>query len=155
MKDKVHYEGCFIYKGVAYGIGTKVIFNADVYRHIGNSKAKNQPHIFVTGSNNGWKGFYWEDDKIPRQKIYYNNISIYNPDKEIKEIVKPIYYTSVSWQKKALNNMANEAVRPDVFRGVLLYILIMVVGALFYARFTIWILATIAFVIWLLNQYRT
>ena len=155
MKDENHYEGYFIYKDIIYGIGTQVIFNDDVYRYIVNAKAKNQPHTFITGSSGGWKGFYWEDDTIPRPKVYSNNISIYNPDKEIKEIIKPVYYTPVSWQKKAIDNIANGIVQPDIFGGVLLYILAMVIGTLFYARFMIWIFVTIVFIIWLLNQYRT
>jgi hypothetical protein len=154
MKTETYYEGYFIYKGVAYGVGTKVVFYDDVYNHISNSKAKNQPHTFVTGSSSGWKGFYWEENTIPRPKMYYNNISIYNPDKEIKEIIEPVYVELVPWQKQSLNNMVNGTVHPDVFGGVLLYVLVMAVGSIFFARFTIWVFATVVFVIWLLNEYR-
>jgi hypothetical protein len=108
----------------------------------------------VSGSSNGWKGFYWEDNTIPRPKIYYNNISIYNPNKEIKEIVEPIYVKLVPWQQKALDNMIDKTVSPDVFGGVVLYILIMILGSLFFARLIIWVFSTVVFVVWLLNQYR-
>jgi hypothetical protein len=155
MENEVRSQNYFIYKGVAYGIGTQVIFYEHIYKHIFNSKAINQPHTFTGGSSDGWLGFYWIDDTIPRPKIYYNNKSIYSPDEDIKEIVKPVYVELVPWQKQALSNMVNKTVSPDVFGGVLIYIVVMAIGALFKSILLIWVFATVVFIIWLLNQYRT
>lgn len=155
MAIEVRSENYFIYKGVEYGIGTTVIFTDEVYQYVYNANARYQPHTFVAGSNTGWKGFSWQDDKIPRPKIYCNNISTYNPDKDIKEIVTPVYAQRISWQQQAIKNMADGKVYADVFGGALLYIVIMIVGAIFVDRWLIWIFSTVVFIIWLLNQYRT
>lgn len=155
MVNEIYSENYFIYKGVAYGVGTKVLFTDDIYqKYAYSSKAKNQPHTFTRGSNTGWKGFYWEEDKSSKFKAS-NNVSIYNPDEEIKEIVEPVYVDLIPWQQKALDNMINKKVLPDVFGGCLLYVVIMIVGTLFIDRLLIWIFATMIFACWLLGQYRT
>ena len=155
MKNEIYNENYFIYKGVSYGVGTKVVFTDNVYKNIYNAKAKNQPHTFIRGSNTGWKGFYWEDEASLRPKIYFNNISIYDPDNEIMEIVKPVYVELVPWQQNAWDNMIHKKVTPDVFGGCLLYVMAMIVGTIFVDKLLIWTFATVLFIIWLLNQYRT
>ena len=50
--------------------------------------------------------------------------------------------------------MSDKNVCADVFVGVLIYIVIMCIGAIFKDRWMIWIVATAIFGFWLLNQYR-
>lgn len=145
----------FIYKNVAYGIGTKVKFNANAkvdYYH--RPYSKTPVFEFVSGFDNGKKCFnYITSDNILRARVTMQTL---NPlDDVIEEIVHPVYVKLVSWQEKALDNMLNGMVSPDVFGGVLLYIVAMIVGAIFKARLLIWFFATAVFIWWLLNQYRT
>ena len=145
----------FIYKNVAYGVGTKVRFNNSVkvdYYH--RPYSKTPIFEFVTGFDNGEKRFkYVTSDNVCRANVMLQtNNSL---DDAIKEIVKPVYVELVPWQKQALSNMVNKTVSPDVFGGVLIYIVVMLVGALFISRLLIWVFATVVFIIWLLNQYRT
>lgn len=159
------YQGYFIYKGVAYGVGTKVLLSDTVNPLIHTipqrktvEEVKKMPHTFKWGATNGYFNFDWYEDGYNQschQYYCYSQVTIHNIDEDIKEIVEPVYVKLVPWQKKALDNMLNGYVKPDIFGGVLLYIVSMVVGALFYSRLLIWVVATVIFVIWLLNQYRT
>ena len=158
------YQGYFIYKGVAYGEGTKVLLSDAVIPHIHTipkrmtaEKVKKMPHTFKWGTTNGCFYFDWYESGYSQsssQHYCYSQVTIYNINEDIIEIVDPVYVQLVTWQEKALDNMFNKTVSPDIFGGVLLYILIMIIGSLFYARLLIWVFATVVFVAWLLNQYR-
>lgn len=146
----------FIYKGVKYGIGTKVLLSdVGCKRHYISQKHKDMPHTFGFGDTNGVSSFNWRHPNGGRYGLSNATILDCYLDEDIKEIVEPVYVEFISWQKKAINNMMDGKIHPDIFGGAVLYILVMVVGALFYARLTIWVIATITFIIWLLNQYRT
>ena len=80
---------------------------------------------------------------------------INDPDEEIAKIIEPVYIKIVPWQEKSINNMISGESHSDVFGGCLIYIVIMLVGAIFNARWMIWIFATIIFIIWLLNQFKS
>ena len=105
------------------------------------------------GSSGGWYVFNWIDER--GWKYGRSDATINNLDEDIKEIVEPIYVELVTWQQKALDNMINKTISPDIFGGVLLYAIAMIVGTLFIDRLLIWVFATVIFVCWLLNQYRT
>lgn len=154
MKEETGYRGYFIYKGVAYGKGTKVLFTEKVYNkpHF-NIKHKDKPHTFIWGSKDGYLGFAWIHKGGP--KYGRSDVGVYNPDEEIAEIVDPVYVEPISWKKQAMNNMLSEDVHPPIFGGVLIYVVIMLVGAIFNSRWLIWIFGTAIFIWWLLNQYRT
>ena len=95
-------------------------------------------------------------DTVSRPKHYtILQINTYNCDQDIGEIVEPVYPQIISWQEKAISNILNEEAVVDVFGGVLIYIVIMLIGAIFQARLLIWLFGTAIFVLWLLNQYRT
>ena len=158
------YQGYFIYKGVAYGVGTKVLlsnktkFSAyNIPRGKTIDEIRKMPHTFKWGSTNGEFHFYWHEKDNDRLCNRYCNsyAKVTTPDEEIEKIVEPIYVKLVSWQEKAFDNMMNKTVSPDIFGWVLLYVVAMLVGALFYARVLIWVFATVVFVFWLLSQYRT
>ena len=171
MNDKIHQVNYFMYKGVAYGVGTKVLFSDKIHKKLGwnartPSKSERQsqysmdtyelcernrlilrtsPQTFQKGLSDGCLYF----------NIGLEYVAIDNPDEDIAEIVEPVYAELVSWKKQAVDNIVNKNVHPDIFNGVLMYIIIMLVGTIFNARFIIWIAATIIFVAWLLNEYRT
>lgn len=158
------YQGYFIYKGIVYGEGTTVLFTDKIHqKYHFSSKLKNIPHKFIGGATEGvtngvftrgymnfkWKeGDDWKYDK-------HSEVTVYNVDEDIAEIVEPVYVEIVPWQQQALDNIINKKVHPDIFSGVLIYILVMLIGCIFHARLIIWVVATIVFVTWLLNQYRT
>jgi hypothetical protein len=146
----------FTYKGVKYGIGTKVLLSdVGCKRHYVSEKNKDKPHTFGFGYNNGLNVFNWIDTR--GRKYGWSGATIYDSkvDEEIKAIVEPVYVELIPWQQKAVENMFDDEVYADIFGGVLIYIIVMIVGALFVERWLIWIFATVAFIIWILNQYRT
>lgn len=146
----------FIYKGVKYGIGTKILLSdIGCKRHYISQKHKDEPHTFGFGSTDGRSNFHWRHQYGGQYGFSNATILDCYIDEDIKEIIEPVYVEFVPWQKNAIDNMINNTIHPDIFGGVVLYILVMVIGALFYARLTIWVIATITFIIWLLNQYRT
>lgn len=169
MNDKIHQVNYFIYKGVAYGAGTKVLFSDEVHKRFGwnarmpseaekkyfmdtyeiceqqKLKLRTSPQTFRRGLSDGHLYF----------NINSEYVMINNPNEDIAEIVDPVYAEIVNWQHQALDNMVNKKVHPDIFNGILIYIIVMLVGCIFNARLIIWIVATIVFVTWLLNEYRT
>lgn len=152
------YKDYFIYKGVAYGVGTKVLFSEKMYqKYFFSSKAKNQPHTFFESRTDGVKRFMWKEECDSWKKSEYSVGDVHELDEEIAEIVEPVYVNlvSISWQEKTFDNMINKKVQPDVFSGVLLYIVIMLIGSIFEARILLWSFATVIFIFWLLNEYRT
>lgn len=148
----------FIFKNSAYGLGTKVRFNDKVKIDYFHRPYSPKPVFeFVSGYENGIKQFnYTTSDNIQRASAQIKCADkSHSVDDYVIEIVEPVFVEFVPWQKKALNNIINGNVKADVFGGVVLYIVVMIIGALFFARFIIWIFATVVFAIWLLNQYRT
>lgn len=155
MKEDIRYQGYFIYRGVAYGKGTTVLFSEKVYQKYSfPPELKNKPHRFIGGSTAGWMNFRWQEDDDWKYSMH-NDITIYDMEDEIATIVHPVYIEVVTWQKQAIYNMITKRVQPDVFGGWLLYIIAMFVGFIFKDAIIIWLFSTIIFTVWLLKQYRT
>ena len=96
MKENVRYQGYFIYKGVAYGEGTTVLFSDKVYqKHSFPPELKKKPHRFIGGSTAGWMNFRWQEDDDWKYSRH-NDITIYNVEDEIATIVHPVYVELVS-----------------------------------------------------------
>ena len=161
------FKDYFIYQGKAYGIGTKVLFKPTVQFemcYLKYSKAKDaeiskrEPHTFFRGSTDGIYEFDWSES-IYNSTEYgsqaHSRVTTFNPDEDILEIVEPVEVELISWQRKAVKNMFSGKAAVDVFCGVLIYIVVMCIGAIFQARWAIWIFSTAIFIWWLLNQYRT
>ena len=154
MENEVYSKDYFTYKGVAYGVGTKVLLSEiGCRKHCVSQTNKDKFHVFMFSSSDGRCTFNWMDER--GWKYGRSDVTIHNLDEDIKAIVEPIYVECVSWQQKALNNMLNKTVAPDLFGGIFLYVIVMIVGALFIDRLLIWAFTTVIFVCWLLNQYRT
>lgn len=150
--NKVYY---FVYCGVAYGVGTKVKLKEHVHTKTYNTTiTKNDIYVFQFGCVDGIRMFCWADE-TRRPNWHKGLIYIRNCDEDIEEIIEPVYPNFVSWQEKAIDNMVNKTVVADVFGGVLMYIIAMLVGAIFKDRFLIWTIGTVIFGLWLLYQYRT
>ena len=160
------YQGYFIYKGRPYGIGTKVKLDRSAkFQTSGSSLTKLkglddfkiQIYTFTHGTTDGVFTFYWKENEDPWDWKYYasSQATIYNPDKEIIEIVEPVYVEFVPWQEKAVEDMLSGEAPVDVFGGVLMYIVVMAIASIFKGQWFIWIVVTIIFIRWLLNQYRT
>ena len=156
----------FLYKGTAYGKGTKVLLAEKTKPMISFplgseqniEEIKNKPHIFNNGFADGRYNFIWNECEGNKWDYKYHTRSqvfINDPDEEIAKIIEPVYIKIVPWQEKSINNMISGELHSDVFGGCLIYIVIMLVGAIFNARWMIWIFATIIFIIWLLNQFKS
>lgn len=149
--DRIDY---FIYHGVAYGPGTKVILS-DEFASKYSYKRKNIPHIFTASYSDGYNIFHIQDDST--KSGLGNSIEVCNYDEDIKEIVYPVYANKqhTLWQKQAINNMMSGKFHADIFGGVVIYLAVMIVGAIFKDRWLLWIAATIIFINWVLSQYRS
>lgn len=127
----------FEYKGVKYGIGTKVIVDDLCW---GKTDAT----------------FYgWQSYGSFQGSKFYGGISINDIDKKIIAIVEPVYW--VPPESKNDGKKSNIFTRTgsgsyqsddEVTYGLIWYIVIMVIGAIFNDRWVIWIAATIIFFSW-------
>lgn len=160
------FQNYFIYKGKAYGIGTKVRFKQTVQFSIitpfasscrNEAEIKNQIYTFKNGTTDGNYFFWWYETVDPWEQQYLSRsqATSRSPDDDILEIVEPVYVELVSWQQEAIQNMLDKNVCTDIFGGVLTYIVIMALAFIFEDRWAIWIVGTAIFIWWLLNQYRT
>lgn len=123
---------CLYYKGVEYGPGTKVkmkYFNRIVEEtYIGGG------HFTGLRSNFNYTG-------IPAENY-------------IVEIVEPVYYQPPQPDPKAKSSIwtrpgsGSPTASEDIFHGLLLYIVVMVLGTIFNDRWLIWISATIIYFNW-------
>jgi hypothetical protein len=160
------FQNYFIYRGQAYGIGTKVKFKPTVqfsiitpfassYRN--EAEIKNQIYTFKNGTTDKNYLFWWYEtiDPWEQQHLSRSQATTRSPDDDILEIVEPVYVELIPWQQKAIQNMSDKNVCADVFGGVLTYIVIMALAMIFKDRLVIWIVSTGIFMWWLLNQYRT
>ena len=148
-------KGYFVYRGVAYGTGTKVRLKEHVHCPTYAYIVKNDIYVFYNGTQDGLYMFHWNDTIERPKHIKDLQKNIYNCDLDIEEIVEPVYPQWISWQQKAIQDISNKKVCADVFGGVLTYIVIMCIGAIFKDRLAIWLISTVIFSWWLLNQYRT
>ena len=150
--DKVNF---FIYRNVAYGVGTKVKLKESVHCKTYNTNVtKDDAYVFYLGCKNGNNIFRWCGPS-ERRDIFRGQIWVQNCDEDIEEIVEPVYVELVSWQEKAIDNIIKGELPTDVFGGVLIYIVIMLLALIFKDCWVIWIVATTIFGGWLLGQYRT
>lgn len=154
MEDKKYRTDYFVYKGVSYGVGTKVIFTDQFYyKYYYTDDAKDKAYTFVSGFNDGVCLFHW-DECNDKGSIFNSMIELLNPDEDIQKIIHPIYANLVPWQYQAVDNIIKRNVKPDIFGGCFLYAAVMIVGILFIDRWLIWIASTTIFINWLLKQYR-
>ena len=141
----------FEYKGRYYGYGTIVKFKPEIYKGMSYIPKLNGVLEFCNGSTNGWISFKSTDPSIKCRMANY-----WNPNDVIEYIIKPVYVTLQPVWKNAVKNY-NEAAPEHkhlAFPGTLWYIAAMIVGTLFNARLLIWIMATIIYGIYWINQYR-
>jgi hypothetical protein len=159
------FQNYFIYKDKVYGIGTKVKLKSTARFDIIGSMStkitnindvKNVAYTFKGGSTDGHFIFWWQeiDNNLYMKYGIKSQVTVLNPEEDIEEIVEPIEVQLVSWQQNAIQNMFDGKTITDVFGGILIYIVVMCVGAIFKGSWMIWIVATAIFIWWLLNQYK-
>lgn len=155
MNDTTSRREYFTYRGVKYGIGTKVLLSdIGCKKHYISQLHRDKPLEYGFTCDGCRNIFGWIDERGRKYGCSDATIHDYDLEIDIKEIVKPVYVELVSWQKKAVENMVSSDVYADIFGGVIIYIAVMLIGTIFYERFMIWATATVIFVVWLLNQYR-
>lgn len=155
MNSEYNKINFFIYHNIAYGIGTKVKLKESVHYKTHNTNvARSDTYVFRFGCKSGDNIFEWCGPN-ERREVFRSTIWIQNCDTDIEEIVEPVYVEPVSWQHQAFDNMVNKKVTTDVFGGVLIYIVVMLLAFIFKDRWMVWTVGSAIFVWWLLNQYRT
>ena len=130
----------FEYKGVKYGIGTKVLVKDLCY---GSSEA-----VFT-----GWKSFKsFESDRPTISRITIDDINTH-----IIKIIEPVYWQPPEDIPTNRGKKSNIFTRTgsgswqsadEVTYGLIWYIVIMLIGAIFNDRWIIWTAATIIFFSW-------
>lgn len=133
MREKDKY---FEYKGVKYGIGTKVL----AYRYPDE----------VEMTFYGWGSYY---DNFRGDKA--SGISINDIETRIIKIIEPVYYVPPEPpQNTKRGNIFTSTGsgsyqhEDEVTAGLIWYIIVMVIACLFKSYWTIWIIATIVFFSW-------
>lgn len=144
----------FEYQGRYYGYGTIVKLKPEVYRGIIRIEKREGKMIFVKGLTNGSMRFVgaYNPDGWEKIGIY----GIWNPNEIIEYIIKPVYVELRPVWEDALKNY--KSATPEhkhlTFPGTLWYAIIMIGGAIFNARWIIWIIATIIYFSYWINKYR-
>ena len=142
----------FEYKGVKYGVGTLVLLKPEQY---GSGRQIERCHgiaKFVEGYESGYLKF---QGLVPKgENPCWIGVRT-SPDDRIEKILDPVPYEYKPAWEKALENYkkTSPALRPDIAPGTILYIAVMIVGAIFKDAIGIWILATFFYLKYLVNMY--
>ena len=147
-----HEKNWFEYKGRYYGYGTIVKFKSETYQGLSEPSKLGGIFEFCKGWTSGWIQF--KSTKPEISKIGMGDI--WDPNDVIEYIVKPVYVElQPVWKKSVENyNKASPEHKHLAFSGTLWYIVVMAVVTLFYARWLIYVVATIVYVNYWINQYR-
>lgn len=145
----------FEYKGRYYGYGTVVKLKPEVYKGTAHVDRKCEGVVkFESGTTSGFMYFRGVDKQTGLACPGLHGS--WNPNDIIEYIVEPVYVELQPVWKKAVENYSQAAPEHKhlAFPGTLWYIVIMIVGTLFYDRVLIWIMATIIYGSYWVNKYR-
>lgn len=158
--DKTNRYDYFEFNGVLYAAGTKIEMTDSRKRELYGSFYDENYQSLATFEyrNKGGERIYCTYDEICRGKKVNRSSPTYTvfcPDeKNIKCIVKPVYYQKTSDSVSALTNFISGEKHPDIFNQLLWYIFIVcflfickggIVGIVF---------ATFVLVRYLIDQYK-
>ena len=143
----------FIYKGKYYGYGTVVKLKPEVYDGLVRIGKCGGIMEFHKGQTNGHYEFRIVTDDIYQRSCIFLKDPLEN---SIEYIVKPVEVVPQPAWQNALENYAKtpKGTRPDVTQGVVIYIAVLLLTAIFKDRIGLWILETIVFLVYLVNAYR-
>lgn len=130
-------RNCLEYRGQKYDVGTVLLINTQSF---------GTQRVTITYCKS-MGVHYRTEDGIPGQFYKYDNL-----DKIILDIIEPIYYQEIVYQR--LSNNANSPPKWEVDIGWIWYLLIMIGGAIFQAKVLIWIVATIIFFKWKNGEFK-
>lgn len=148
-----HTRNYFDFQGKRYGIGTIVKLKSEEYGCGRNIERCNGIAKFVGGLESGYIKF---SGIIPPGTGYCGIGWVAKPEDKIEKIIEPVYYENKPIWQIAMENYQKtpKNCRADIAPGTIIYIAVMLVGSIFYARIGIWILATILYLRYLINIYR-
>ncbi len=127
------------YKGIYYDVGTRLRFKARANGfYVGVREGVIEKFINTTM-------FIKADDGIIYEFCTTRNLV--NFDKEILEIIEPVYWAPPEETLTQHNNQ-NRPAPWDIEIGWIWYIVIMIVGSIFKERFMVWVMATAIFFLW-------
>ena len=128
------------YKGKCYGVGTRLKFYLNDRKHCEWETPHTGKIVDFVGN---WVLIKGDDGRI---YDFCTTRNLINFDKLIVEIIEPVYYT-----EQTVQQVYNNRIPPptwDVEIGWVWYVLIMVVGAIFKDKISIWVFATAYFFLW-------
>lgn len=148
-----HTRNWFDFKGKRYGVGTIVKIKWEPYGSRHEIERCNGVAKFIGGLDNGYLKF----SGIVPPGTGYCGIAIFtDPNDRIEEIIEPVYYEYRPIWQIAMDNYSktHPTRRADTTPGTILYIAAMIVGSIFKGNWVIWIIATVFYLVYLVNIYR-
>ena len=148
-----HTRNYFDFRGQRYGVGTIVKLKSEEYGCGRNIQRCHGIAKFVGGLESGYIKF---SGIVPLGSEYCGIGWVANPEDKIEEILEPVFYDNKPIWEVAMNNYSKTppARRADIAPGTILYIVAMLVGAIFNGRILIWIMATFFYLKYLVDIYR-
>ncbi len=149
-----HSKNWFEYNGKYYGSGTVVKIKPEIYQNLQSVKKCGGILKFVSGTTNGWMYF---NNTYGKESEHRAGIAdFYRPKDIIEKIITPVYVELEPIWKTAANNYnrRDDKYNHLAFTGTTIYVFVMAFGTLFYARWLIYIVATIIYLIYWVNKYR-
>ena len=151
--SRLYEKKYFTYRGKNYGYGTIVKLKPEVYQGLVRISNCDGVLEFYEGLSNGICKFRVVTDEISKKSSIHLKMPLENT---IEYIVEPVEIVPQPTWQNALENYSRtpKGTRPDVTQGVIIYIAVLLLTAIFNDRIGLWIIETILFFIYLINAYR-
>jgi hypothetical protein len=143
----------FDFQGKRYGVGTVVKIKPELYGSRRSIEKCNGIARFKEGFESGYLSF---SGIVPPGEPYCGIAIRTNPDERIEKIIEPVYYEDKPVWQIAMENYQKtpKNCRADTASGTVIYIAVMLIGAMFNARILAWIEATLWYLNYLIDIYR-
>ena len=148
-----HTRNWFDFRGNRYGVGTIVKLKSEQYGCGREIERCNGVAKFVGGLESGYIKF---SGIVSPGERYCGIGWVAKPEDKIEEILDPVYCDMKPVWQVAMDNYSKTppARRADIAPGTILYIAVMLIGAIFKGNWAIWIIATFCYLKYLVNIYR-
>ena len=148
-----HTRNYFDFHGKRYGVGTIVKIKPELYGSRRQIERCDGVAEFIGGFDSGYLKFR---GIVPLGQNYCGIAITTNPEDRIEKIIKPVFYVNKPTWQIAMENYEKtpKNMRADIAPGTILYIAVMIVGAIFKGKVLIWLIATYFYLEYLADIYR-